>query len=192
MNVHSVGHGHGQHVKPLETTDSLVIRQRSNLSGTSQPLPVDQPERPSVDPSPDDESEEGQDKLPGVLRNLQAGHFKGVADVRLRINFFEELSALASQQSRSTAQAEVGTLLTTVNEQVDQLVESRLVVLVHQGEEEGRVAGSARLEDSQGIPAIRGTSTLIATTRRPGSACIRSSAGISSRQGRQKLAQKFR
>jgi hypothetical protein len=26
-----------------------------------------------------------------VIRLLQAGHFKGVADVRLRINFHEEL-----------------------------------------------------------------------------------------------------
>lgn len=128
MNIHSVGHGHGHPVLPLESTDTLIARQRSELPVTSESLPTNQPEKPAVDPTPvaapDDEPLEGNDKLPGVLRNLQAGHFKGVADVRLRINFFEELSALASQQSSSTAQAEVGQLLTTVDEQVDQLVAS--------------------------------------------------------------------
>jgi hypothetical protein len=33
----------------------------------------------------------------GVIRQLQAGHFQGVADVRLRINFAEEIAALQSQ-----------------------------------------------------------------------------------------------
>ena len=33
------------------------------------------------------------EKSPGVVRLLEEGHFKGVADVRLRINFFEELEA---------------------------------------------------------------------------------------------------
>jgi len=33
----------------------------------------------------------------GVLRLLQEGHFKGVADVRLRINFHEELTAIAHE-----------------------------------------------------------------------------------------------
>ena len=33
----------------------------------------------------------------GVIRNLQDGHFKGVADVRLRINFQAELNAIRQE-----------------------------------------------------------------------------------------------
>lgn len=40
-----------------------------------------------------------QAKGHGVLRLLNEGHFKGVADVRLRINFSEQLSAQQEQQS---------------------------------------------------------------------------------------------
>ena len=43
-------------------------------------------------------------KQRGVIRNLLDGHFKGVADVRLRINFAAELDGIA--QARSTAAAE--------------------------------------------------------------------------------------
>jgi hypothetical protein len=42
-------------------------------------------------------------ELPGVIRLLQEGHFKGVADVRLRINFFEELQTLQQNELRATA-----------------------------------------------------------------------------------------
>lgn len=35
----------------------------------------------------------------GVVRLLQEGHFKGVADVRLRINFYDQLQAATTQKS---------------------------------------------------------------------------------------------
>jgi hypothetical protein len=35
----------------------------------------------------------------GVLRLLQEGHFKGVADLRLRINFFDQLAAIGQGES---------------------------------------------------------------------------------------------
>jgi hypothetical protein len=41
---------------------------------------------------------EYEGRAKGVIRNLMEGHFKGVADVRLRINFHEELTGL--EQSR--------------------------------------------------------------------------------------------
>ena len=52
------------------------------------------------------EATDAAQKQPGVLRLLQEGHFKGVTDVRLRINFHEELSAMqtaANQQSTGGA-----------------------------------------------------------------------------------------
>lgn len=51
------------------------------------------------------ETGETQEKTPGVIRLLQEGHFKGVADVRLRINFAEELAALEGQNLKSQAES---------------------------------------------------------------------------------------
>lgn len=42
---------------------------------------------------------ESDEDIPGVLRLLQEGHFKGVADVRLRINFADEIAVMEKEQS---------------------------------------------------------------------------------------------
>jgi HPt (histidine-containing phosphotransfer) domain-containing protein len=62
------------------------------------------------------------EKARGVLRLLEAGHFKGVADVRLRINFFEQLSAGAAARGALTARSLVSDLIETINGQVDELI----------------------------------------------------------------------
>ena len=50
----------------------------------------------------------------GVLRNLLDGHFKGVSDVRLRINFFEELAAIEAAKLQTVAAEKVGGVLESV------------------------------------------------------------------------------
>ena len=45
-------------------------------------------------PQVENQAVQDDEKVKGVIRLLQEGHFKGVADVRLRINFFDELTAL--------------------------------------------------------------------------------------------------
>ena len=62
-------------------------------------------------------------KVPGVIRLLQEGHFKGVADVRLRINFFDELQALQARELRSAA----GQALPAFLEAMDQSLTTLLV-----------------------------------------------------------------
>lgn len=68
-------------------------------------------------------------KASGVIRNLQEGHYRGVADVRLRINFHEQLRSMEQEQSaanvedainqlESTTQSEIVTLL--ANEQISE------------------------------------------------------------------------
>ncbi len=47
----------------------------------------------------------------GVIRLLQEGHFKGVADVRLRINFFEELQAAGTANAGRTLENGVQDLI---------------------------------------------------------------------------------
>jgi hypothetical protein len=67
------------------------------------PRPASEPEQ--ADQQEEQETEDGRAR--GVLRLLREGHFKGVADVRLRINFHEELEAARTTQVQQTAEAAV-------------------------------------------------------------------------------------
>jgi hypothetical protein len=49
-----------------------------------------------------------------VLRLLQEGHFNGVADVRLRINFYDEISAMENEQLKSVADGETDNFINTI------------------------------------------------------------------------------
>ncbi len=90
----------------LAKVDARVLR--------SSPEPADAPilEEPTGD----------EGKVPGVIRLLEAGHFKGVADVRLRINFFDELSARAQAAAVPVVERESSELLTAITAKVDELV----------------------------------------------------------------------
>ncbi|MHC4618549.1 MAG: hypothetical protein ACYTEQ_12440 [Planctomycetota bacterium] len=50
----------------------------------------------------------------GVIRLLQEGHFKGVADVRLRINFYDEISEIETSQTQAAAEEKVSAMLQSV------------------------------------------------------------------------------
>ena len=60
----------------------------------------------------------------GVVRLLQEGHFKGVADVRLRINFRDELKEAEQGQIRATVVEKVDDVVGSVRLNVESLVES--------------------------------------------------------------------
>jgi hypothetical protein len=63
-------------------------------------------------------------KVPGVIRLLQEGHFKGVADVRLRINFQEQLGAISAASQSEAIQAGGDAIVGTVDETVNALLSS--------------------------------------------------------------------
>ena len=54
----------------------------------------------------------------GVIRNLEAGHFKGVADVRLRINFHDELAQRAAARGGEALADGAESLVATMVEAV--------------------------------------------------------------------------
>ena len=83
----------------------------------------DEPEAEAPDTG-GDASNEGETVAEGVLRLLQAGHFKGVADVRLRINFHDQIVAAEGEAARSAANEAVRELSSTVNAQLEQLSSS--------------------------------------------------------------------
>ena len=58
----------------------------------------------------------------GVIRLLQEGHFKGVSDVRLRINFFDELTALKTAQVEAVAEEKVDGVVESVGPVVESFV----------------------------------------------------------------------
>jgi hypothetical protein len=63
------------------------------------------------------------DKAKGVIRNLLDGHYKGVADLRLRIIHFEELSKIENNNLKEVADDKVVGLLSAVNSAVSNLLE---------------------------------------------------------------------
>ena len=64
--------------------------------------------------SPAEEDDHHTEVSRGVLRLLQEGHFKGVADVRLRINFADELEAIEQTQRRQIVNQKIGAVLESV------------------------------------------------------------------------------
>ncbi len=73
------------------------------------------------------EQSESEEKAKGVIRLLQAGHFKGVADVRLRINFHEEIQTLEGQNLRTAAAGGFENFNLNIQEQAATLKDSGLL-----------------------------------------------------------------
>jgi len=103
---HGIGGGHGVEKAQKHPKSALS----ANKASTSDAVP---------EPSPSDGA-----KTRGVIRLLQEGHFKGVADVRLRINFFDELMGIQQGKIQSAFQEAAPGLLEAVNEHLDTLLAS--------------------------------------------------------------------
>ena len=90
MNVHGTGNQHAwikaNHVELIGNTSEKKVKA-AQTEGTPQPVVSDEP------------------GSRGVIRLLQAGHFQGVADVRLRINFHDELQQAAAQNAANDFQS---------------------------------------------------------------------------------------
>ncbi len=78
---------------------------------------------PTSPETPEQDAADEQD-VKGVIRNLQEGHFKGVSDVRLRINFHDELAAIERAQLQTVAEEKIGAVVESVGATVTSLLES--------------------------------------------------------------------
>ena len=63
-----------------------------------------------------DDEEDGQK---GVIKNLLSGHFRGVSDIRLRINFQEEIAALEAANLSEATAAGVAEIAGTVANEIE-------------------------------------------------------------------------
>ncbi|MHC4216368.1 MAG: hypothetical protein ACYSWP_23700 [Planctomycetota bacterium] len=88
MNVDSVGFANSQ------------VRGYEKLKKEEETPQVDEPKVEEVD---EEESLPDDGGQRGVIRNLMEGHYKGVSDVRLRINFHEEITAIENQQLQAAS-----------------------------------------------------------------------------------------
>ena len=94
-------------------------------STTQAEPPVDEnpevlPQAEAADPAPVEAEAEGG-RGDGVLRKLLDGQFNGVADVRLRINFHDELAAAAAAAVESAAGEAGANVSSAVGAQLDEL-----------------------------------------------------------------------
>jgi len=91
--------------------------------------PVTEPlsgEEPAIEPE--------EEELPGVIRNLLAGHYTGVSDVRLRINFADELAAIEQEQMQAAAAEQIDGMLVTVGATIAGLLGSSETVIAEESE----------------------------------------------------------
>ena len=68
----------------------------------------------AVEPVNSKPPESDNQETKGVIRLLQEGHFKGVADVRLRINFFDELAGIEAGELKAAAEGQIDAVLGVV------------------------------------------------------------------------------
>ncbi len=117
MHVVSVG-SRPAHAAPARSArfEHAASPERAEKSeGTHH---VTSPEKPRS------EAHAGEGRAKGVLRLLEEGHFKGVADVRLRINFHEAITQRQTAQVKEAAREGVGAIVETVASEVNALIES--------------------------------------------------------------------
>lgn len=79
--------------------------QKAQTQDSSPPQPA------TVEPLNSETSDGGDNQTKGVIRLLQEGHFKGVAEVRLTINFFDELTAIETGQLKAAAGGQINGII---------------------------------------------------------------------------------
>ena len=110
MDIQGAGHP-----VALSARSHAGAAEKGKRNDAAQAKPARQEQSPS--PADDTVAPPTQDvdssntRAKGVLRLLEAGHFRGVADVRLRINFFDELSAKATADAQQAAVAGTANLV---------------------------------------------------------------------------------
>jgi hypothetical protein len=122
--------------------------------------------------TPEPEAAEGQEQgeqKRGVLRLLEEGHFKGVADVRLRINFFDELAAQADSQAVASVPGQTQSL-------TDQVAGEFASVLGTLGLDEQNTAAANQLMEAFRTAAQEAAGAAV-TDGRPDTAALQAKLG---------------
>jgi len=130
MKVHPIDHGHNVHrlTAPTRTHQQAAHARKTDLASPSaSPAPAPPSDTAPEQVTPPTPDERDSRAVPGVVRLLEAGHFRGVADVRLRINFFDELSARTMASAQPVIQDRSRELIETVSGELNQLLDGLAV-----------------------------------------------------------------
>jgi hypothetical protein len=125
MNVDGLGNGIIGRLSAV--SDGRTHQRARGGDPAGPPEQVTPAAPPAAEPAEDEaaaDADAGGAGQKGVLRLLQEGHFKGVADVRLRINFYEEFSAMAAAKAAQTMTTGTGELTAGVTAKAQELVSS--------------------------------------------------------------------
>ena len=102
-------------INSIQKMNASSARAAKGKRPEALPKSVDAPPKAEVTDQGDTKVEtENTTEERGVIRLLEQGHFKGVADVRLRINFFDELTSRASAAGASAVSAGSGEFVESV------------------------------------------------------------------------------
>lgn len=110
---------HAQRTDQKGPSPHAITNDDGQTKKTASVPPVADVNETPIEPLESNESESR-----GVMRLLAANHFRGVADVRLRINFFDELSAASASAANAAAESESQVLLDGVGGALDEFLGS--------------------------------------------------------------------
>ena len=120
MKVDGVSLQGEQVFKPkMPVSAQLEVEEIPQDSPPTTQIDEPSPTEPQSDIQNTDDTEDGK----GVLGLLLEGHFKGVSDVRLRINFSEQLNAIEAGKLQAVAEQKVNAVLESVGGVVDTFLE---------------------------------------------------------------------
>ena len=109
--------------KPVFKAD-MPNQSQAEVEEIRQPPDDTEIEEPSPpEPESDVQQVNDSEQSKGVLRLLQEGHFRGVADVRLHINFHDELIALETQKLQSVSEENISSVLESFGGVVNSFLE---------------------------------------------------------------------
>lgn len=129
MTIQAISPINDHRLAPPARADALQVEllretQSRRIDGVERvdvTVDIAKPPDGTGDEQPARETERAHGRANGVLRLLEAGHFRGVADVRLRTNFFDELSARQQEQAGPVLRKQSDRLRATVNGAVGEL-----------------------------------------------------------------------
>ncbi len=145
---------------PADLEDDLKQSSATTIDAAKEPVGTGD----TVTIGAEEDSVENDDKARGVLRLLQQGHFKGVSDVRLRINFHDQIAAMEQSQMAAAVAASAPSLVEGVQSEIDALIGSDNLT------EDQSIAVAAAAESfaavvPQAVEEFAGASEFVSTVR---------------------------
>lgn len=115
MQIQGVGHQQAwQLLKARQNDPQTATEKAPKPQKTAAPAPMETETKPA-ELSPDQAQEKG------VIRLLREGHFQGVSDLRLRINFDEELQQAVTREAQETWASGGQELVAALNGKIEEM-----------------------------------------------------------------------